>query len=88
MVELAGWVAAVVLILLGLVALGRLNANRTWTDEEYDRERRSGTAIGNAMLATQAIFQPGAQYVLEQRTAEEAEDVDAGGPPDPGTGLQ
>jgi hypothetical protein len=83
-IETAVAIAAGVVIVLGFVALAAHLSNRSWSDDEYERERTGGTAIGNAVLATQAIFEPGAQHVLEQRTADEADDVESGGPPDPG----
>jgi len=74
---------AIVLLLVGLALVARRSA-RGWTDEEYERERTGGTALGNAFLATQAILDPGAQHALEQRTVEHAETIGAEGPPDPG----
>ena len=83
MIQVAAWSAGVLLILVALLVLARRNTHRTWTDEQYERDRRSGTALGNAFLVTQAIVDPGAQHALEQRTVEEAEDVSSGAPPDP-----
>ena len=74
----------VAVVLLGLVVLARHRSEGTWTDERYERERKGGTALGNAILATQAVFDPGAQHALEQRTDEDAEQTLSGAPPDPG----
>jgi hypothetical protein len=73
-----GGIALVVIVLLAA-----RHGTRTWTDDEYEELRSSGTTLGNAFLATQAIFEPGAQHVLEERTSERAEQIDAEGPPDP-----
>ena len=70
--------------LVGLVMLAARRGHRRWTDEEYERERTGGTALGNAFLTAQAILDPGAQHALEQRTVEPAETIDSEGPPDPG----
>ena len=77
------WLVGLLLLLsIGLV-LARRYTHRVWSDDEYERRRRSGTAVGNAFLATQAILDPGAQHALEQRTVEEDEDSSSGAPPDP-----
>jgi hypothetical protein len=78
----------VAFVLLGLLALARRRSEQTWTHERYERERKGGTALGNAMLATQAVFHPGAQHALEQRQGEDAEQTIAGAPPDPGDDEQ
>ena len=77
-------VAVVGMVLFALVALARWRSEQSWTDERYERERKGGTALGNAMLTTQTIFNPGAQHALEQRMDEDAEQTVAGAPPDPG----
>ena len=41
------------------------------------------TAAGNALQTLQAIAQPRADYVLEEKFEDEADDDDEGGPPDP-----
>ena len=82
--QTVAWVGGTVVVLLVVLALARRRTHRSWTDEEYERDRRAGTALGNAFLATQAIIDPGAQSALEQRTVEEAEDVSSGAPPEPG----
>jgi hypothetical protein len=83
-IELLVGLAIAVIVCYGFVRLAAHNGNRRWTDAEYEAERRGGTALGNALLATQAIFSPGAQHVLEQRNDDAAEDEDQGAPPDPG----
>lgn len=84
--ELIGWLAIGAVALFGFVALASRLGNRAWTDEEYERERKGGTALGNALLATQAVFTSGAQHALEQRMVEEADEEESGAPPDPGSG--
>lgn len=83
MVQTTVWIGGLLVLLLVLLALARRRTHRSWTDEEYERERNAGTALGNAFLATQAVLDPGAQHALEQRTVEEAEHVSSGAPPDP-----
>jgi hypothetical protein len=75
---------AVAAVVLGLVLFFASRAgHRTWTEEEFERERHSGSAVGNAFLSFQAIFDPGAQHALEQRNADGAEAIESGAPPDP-----
>ena len=84
--ELIGWLALGAVALCGFVVLASRLGSRGWSDEEFERERKGGTAVGNALLATQALFTSGAQHALEQRMVEEAEDEESGAPPDPGAG--
>ncbi len=88
MIEILGASVAVVVILAGLLVLGVHVGNRSWSDEEYEREREGGTALGNAVLATQALFDPGAQHALEQRMVDEADGVESGAPPNPRSGRK
>ena len=74
-------IVAGVLVLVGGFALAVRHGNKTWTDDEYERERTGGTALGNAFLSAQAILDPGAQHALEQRTVEPAETIESEGPP-------
>jgi hypothetical protein len=71
---------AMVVLFAGFASAVR-RSGRTWTDEEYERERTGGTALGNAFLAAQAILDAGAQHALEQRTVEAADPIEADGPP-------
>jgi hypothetical protein len=43
----------------------------------------SGAALGNALLALNAIAQPQAKYVLEEKLEEPADEDDEAGPKDP-----
>jgi hypothetical protein len=72
------------LVFVGLLVLARRRSEREWTQDRFERERTSGTALGNAVLASQAVFDPGAQHALEQRTVEGVEQTESGAPPDPG----
>lgn len=83
MAEVLLWVAIAVAALVAVVALAAQVERRGWTDEEYEARRQGGTALGNAVLATQALFEPGAQHVLEQRNDDSADHEESGGPPDP-----
>ena len=49
----------------------------------YLHSQPSGSALGNAALAVQAILEPDRQYVLEERQAERTERRESGDPPDP-----
>lgn len=86
MPEVIGVVAVVAVVLIGVVLLGGRLTNKTWNDEEYERDRLAGTALGNAFLTTQAIFDSGAQHALEQRVVERANAIESSGSPDPGEG--
>ena len=76
-------IAVIVLVFFVLLALARWRSEQAWTEERYERERKGGTSLGNAILASQAVFDPGAQHALEQRQDEDAEQTVAGAPPDP-----
>jgi hypothetical protein len=81
-----GTIVLIAVIVLGfffLLALARWRSEQAWTEERYERERKGGTSLGNAILASQAVFDPGAQHALEQRQDEDAEQTVAGAPPDP-----
>ncbi len=84
MLEVAGWLAGAVLVVLGIVLWGKRVESRSLSAMDYDRERSGKVALGNAMLATQALFEPGAKHAIEQRNAVETDDAEAAGPPDPG----
>ena len=72
------------LLVVAFVGFAARRGNRTWTDEEYEHDRNTGTALGNAFLATQALLDPGAQHALEQRNDDHAAQVESEGPPVPG----
>ena len=72
----------IVLVFVGLLALARRRSEQTWTPERYEKEGKRGTALGNAMLSTQAILE-GKQEAFEQRLEEDAEQTASGDPPAP-----
>ena len=86
MSDVIGIVAVAAFVLIGVVLLGSRLTNKTWNDQQYERERQAGTALGNAFLTTQAIFDSGARHALEQRMVERATGIESSGPPDPGEG--
>lgn len=73
----------IVLVLVALLALARRRSEQTWTPERYEKERKSGTALGNAMLSMQAILE-GKQQAFEERLEEDAEQTASGDSPAPG----
>jgi hypothetical protein len=84
LVLIAIGLACVVLFgVLGLWLLARRD-QRGYTDAEYERDREGGTAVGNAFLAVQSIFEPDKKHAVEVRQADLAEDVGSGAPPEPG----
>lgn len=46
--------------------------------------RGTSSALGNAVMGVQMIYQPQVREVLEQRLNERDEEHDSGDPPDPG----
>lgn len=46
--------------------------------------RGTSSALGNAVLGVQAIFQPSIKEVLEERIKDASEEEDSGDPPEPG----
>ena len=87
-VEVAAWLGVVVLILVALVYFAGRASDRVWDDESYERERRGGTALGNAALGIRSLFEPGAKHALEERITQRVDDVESGDPPSPGHGNQ
>ena len=75
-------VVVLVVVFGALLALARRRSEGSWTDERYEKERRGGTALGNAMLSTQAILE-GKQEAFEQRLEEDADQAISGDPPAP-----
>ena len=86
MVEIAAWLGVVVLVLVALVYFAGRASDRVWDDESYERERRGGTALGNAALGIRSLFEPGAKHALEERITQRVDDVESGDPPSPGHG--
>jgi hypothetical protein len=76
-------VIVIAVVLIGLVLLARRRSEQTWTPERYEKERKGGTALGNAMLSTQALLE-GKQTAFEERLEEDAEQTSSGDPPVPG----
>ena len=50
----------------------------------YRTKRGSSGALGNALLAAQAILEPSTKHVLEERMKDALEAQETGEPPDPG----
>jgi hypothetical protein len=84
MVEVVAWLGAAVVACLAGLYLAVRHSNRSWSDEEYENLRKGSTAGANALLSAQALLEPGARHIAEQRRTELAEDVDSAGPPVPG----
>jgi hypothetical protein len=51
----------------------------------WKMRRGTSSALGNAVLGVQAIFQPAVNEVLEERVKEMSEEEDSGDPPQPGS---
>ncbi len=65
--------------LYGLHRLAVYAEGRGWI--RYRDARGAGSALGNAFLEVQAIFEPSKEYVLEERKKDEAEERESGDPP-------
>ena len=50
----------------------------------WKMQRGTSSALGNAVLGVQSIFQPPIRDVIEVRLAEASEQGESGDPPDPG----
>ena len=71
--------------LVGLYALNRLTRwmhRRGWI--QWKMRRGSSSALGDAMLGVQLIYQPQVREVLEQRLEEPSEAGESGDPPEAG----
>ncbi|MEX0790194.1 MAG: hypothetical protein WD178_05395 [Actinomycetota bacterium] len=76
------WVAAVALGLFGLHLGALWMERRGWIF--YKHTKVSSSAASNAFMQVQAIFEPGADYFVEERRSSEVravEDAEPGGPP-------
>ncbi len=77
----AAWLAGVAVAVLGLHLGALWMERRGWI---YYKHTRAGTSsASNAFMQVQAMFEPGAQHVVEERRANQvraAEDADPGGP--------
>jgi hypothetical protein len=70
---------------LGIYAFRRLARwihRRGWI--RWKMRRGTSSALGNAVIGVQTIFQPQYQDVLEQRLEEPSEASESGDPPEPG----
>jgi hypothetical protein len=71
-----------ILILYALNRLTRWLYRRGWI--RWRMRRGTSSALGNAMLGVQTIFEPSKREVLELRVEEADEEAASGDPPDPG----
>jgi hypothetical protein len=71
-----------ILVLYVLNRLTRWASRRGWI--RWRMRRGTGSALGNAVLGVQTIFEPSKRDVIELRLEEPDEDADPGDPPDPG----
>jgi hypothetical protein len=71
-----------------LAALYCLHRFAMWAERRgwiyYRTKQGSSGALGNAFLEVQAIFDPAAKHVLEERLKGDVDVEEAGDPPDPG----
>ncbi len=81
MIELIPWAIMVILIVAGLVALGR---RKPISDEDYRKQRGKGAGVGNALLAFHELLQPQAGQVKKAREERQDEEKAPGDPPAPG----
>ena len=75
-------------VLAGLGAVYGLHRIALWAERRgwiyYLTKHGSSGALGNALLAAQAIIEPSAKHVLEERMKDDLEAEESGDPPDPG----
>jgi len=78
-------------VLVGFAVLGVLytiHRIAVWAEGRgwiyYLKKQGSSGALGNAFLEVQAMIEPSAKHVLEERLIEDLEAEEAGDPPDPG----
>lgn len=74
------WLAALILIVAGLAALGR---RRPMTDREYEERRGKGAGLGNALLALHDLLEPQRGQAGKTRLERRAEEDPGGDPPEP-----
>lgn len=75
--------------LVGVVALlGALHLTALWMERRgwifYKHTKASSSSASNAFMQVQAMFEPRAEYVVEERRSDAiraVEDADPGGPP-------
>jgi hypothetical protein len=80
--KLAFWAAAVICLLYALHRTALWMERKGWIF--YKHTKPSSSAMSNAFMQVQAMFEPAAEYVVERRRSDEVEEIDAGGPPSPG----
>lgn len=73
---------AVLAAFYGLHRIAMWAERRGWI--YYRTKRGSSAALGNALLAAQAILEPSTKHVLEERMKGALEAQEAGEPPEPG----
>lgn len=69
----------IVLVLYGLHRLALWMERRGWIF--YKHTKASGSTVSSAFQTLQAVWEPGAQHVVEQRAAIDVDEDEAGGPP-------
>lgn len=79
--KLALWAAAVSGLLYALHRTALWMERRGWIF--YKETKASSSAMSNAFMQVQAMFEPAAEYVVERRRTDEIEEADAGDPPTP-----
>jgi hypothetical protein len=71
-----------VLLIYGVRRASGWMHRRGWI--RWKMRRGTSSALGNAVLGVQSIFQPAVQDQLEVRMEEHAEEGEPGDPPEPG----
>ena len=71
-----------ILFIYAFRRLTRWMHRRGWI--RWEMRRGTSSALGNAVIGVQTIFQPQVREVLEARLEEACEEDDSGDPPEPG----
>ena len=83
--------AALNIFVAGVLAIFLVHRVTRWMHRrgwiQWRMRRGTSSALGNAMLGVQLIYQPQAREVLEQRLEEPSEAGEQGGPPSPDDAL-
>ena len=72
------YLAVLVIAVAGVVLLAR---RREITDEEYEKMKGKGSAVGNALLEAQILLEPGRESLLKAKEEIQVEEDDSGDPP-------
>ena len=81
LMKLAFWAAAAICLLYALHRTALWMECRGWIF--YEQTKASSSAMSNAFMQVQAMFEPAAQYVVERRRTDEVGESDSGDPPTP-----